>query len=75
MGATSIDLTALGDQPLLLWPREHNPDYYASLLAACRGCGLDPLVLTGSSRISGSRSYLLRDGRVRAGPEGLRGHR
>lgn len=63
-GATSVDLTALGDLPLLLWPREHNPDYYGALLATCRRRGLDPLVLTGSSRISGSRSYLLRDGRA-----------
>lgn len=61
---TTIDLATLEDVPLLLWPREHNPDYHDSLLAACRQRGLDPLILTGSSRISGSRSYLLRDGRA-----------
>lgn len=61
---TTIDLACLEDVPLLLWPREHNPDYHDSLLAACRQRGLDPLILTGSSRISGSRSYLLRDGRA-----------
>lgn len=61
---TGLDLADLEDLPLLLWPREHNPDYHDSLLAACRQRGLDPLILTGSSRISGARSYLLRDGRA-----------
>ncbi len=63
-GGTRVDLAELEDLPLLLWPREHNPDYHDSLLDTCRARGLDPLILTGSSRISGSRSYLLRDGRA-----------
>lgn len=60
----AIDLAALGDLPLLSWPREHNPDYYDALLTTCHRRGLDPLLLTGSPRISGARSYLLRDGRA-----------
>lgn len=60
----AADLAALGDLPLLVWPREHNPDYYNALLTACHQRGLEPLLLTGSPRISGSRSYLLRDGRA-----------
>lgn len=62
--AAAVDLTDLVDLPLLMWPRDHNPRYYDALLATCRDRGLDPLILTGSSRISGARSYLLREGRA-----------
>lgn len=60
----STDLAQLEDVPLLLWPRERDPEYHDALLNVCRRRGLDPLILTGGSRISGSRSYLLRDGRA-----------
>lgn len=60
----AIDLARLVDLPLLLWPREQSPVYHDALLEICRVRGLDPLLLTGRSRLSGSRSYLLRDGRA-----------
>ena len=58
------DLRALGTLPLLLWPREHNPSYYDFLVDTCRERGLDPLVLTGTSRIGGSWAYFLEDARA-----------
>ena len=57
-------LERLARVPLLMWPREQSPVYHDTLLAALRSRGLDPLQLLGSSRLSGSRSYLLRDGRA-----------
>ena len=60
----SIDLARLADVPLLLWPREQSPAYHDALLDICRDRGLDPLLLTGTSRLGGSRSYLLREGRA-----------
>lgn len=61
---TQIELGDLGGLPLLLWPREQHPAYYDALLDVCHVRGLDPLVLLGTSRISGSRSYFLLDGRA-----------
>ncbi len=60
----TVDLTRFVRLPLLMWPREQNPEYYDALLAVSQERGLDPLILTGSSRISGARSYLLREGRA-----------
>ncbi|WP_116043418.1 LysR family transcriptional regulator [Amycolatopsis palatopharyngis] len=60
----AVDLARLEKLPLLLWPREHNPAYYDALLTICHDRRLDPLILTGTSRISGSRSYFLHDGRA-----------
>ena len=60
----TADLTRLRDVPLLLWPREQSPAYHDALVEVCRARGLDPLLLTGTSRLSGSRSYLLREGRA-----------
>lgn len=60
----SIDMARLANVPLLLWPRERNPAYFDAMLEACRVRGLDPLVLTGTSRISGSWSYFLDDARA-----------
>jgi DNA-binding transcriptional LysR family regulator len=57
-------LERLAHVPLLMWPREQSPVYHDALLAELRSRGLDPLQLLGSSRLSGSRSYLLRDGRA-----------
>lgn len=61
---TQIDLADLGALPLLLWPRDQHPAYYEAVLDVCHARGLDPLVLIGTSRISGSRSYFLLDGRA-----------
>lgn len=58
------DLSRLAHVPLALWPREQNPAYHDALIEVCRARGLDPLLLVGSSRLSGSRSYLLREGRA-----------
>lgn len=58
------DLRKLGTLPLLLWPRERHPVYYDHLIDVCRERGLDPLVLTGTSRITGSWAYLLDDARA-----------
>lgn len=60
----AIDVRTLSHIPLLTWPREHNPEYHDALLRVCNERGLEPLVLTGSSRISGARSYVLREGRA-----------
>lgn len=60
----AVDLSRLTDVPLLLWPREQSPVYHDALLEICRSRGLDPLLLTGTSRLGGSRSYLLREGRA-----------
>lgn len=60
----TADLPGLRDVPLLLWPREQSPAYHDALVDVCRARGLDPLLLTGTSRLSGSRSYLLREGRA-----------
>lgn len=59
-----IDLRLLVDVPLLMWPRDRNPAYYDSVVRACRRRGLEPLVLTGTSRISGSWSQFLADARA-----------
>lgn len=59
-----IDLSRLENVPFLLWPRERNPVYYDYLMDVCRSRGLEPLVLTGTSRISGSWRYFLEDGRA-----------
>lgn len=58
------DLSPLANIPLLTWPREQNPEYHDALVEVCRARGLDPLLLVGSSRLSGSRAYLLHEGRA-----------
>ena len=58
------DLSALATVPLLMWPREQSPAYHDALLEVCRTRGLDPMLLLGSSRVSGSRAYLLHEGRA-----------
>ncbi len=63
-GVPHVDLRRLANVPLLLWPRERSPIYYDFLLDACRSRGLEPLVLMGTSRISGSWSYFLQDARA-----------
>lgn len=63
-GAASIRLADLVDIPLLLWPRERNPDYYDRVLEICTDAGLEPLVLVSQPRIVGARSYLIADGRA-----------
>ena len=60
----ALDLGRLANVPLLMWPRERNPRYYDHLLETCRQRGLEPLVLTGTSRISGSWRYFLEDARA-----------
>ncbi len=64
--ATHADLHRLAHVPLLLWPRERSPGYYDFVLEACRTRGLEPMVLTGTSRIAGSWSYFLQDARALA---------
>lgn len=59
-----IDLRALEDLPLLLWPREQNPAYYDYLLKICNERGLSPLILVSPPRIVGSRRYLLSESRA-----------
>ena len=58
------DLSPLANIPLLTWPREQNRKYHDALVEVCRARGLDPLLLVGSSRLSGSRAYLLHEGRA-----------
>lgn len=60
----ALDLDRLVHVPLLLWPREQSPVYYDALLGILRARGLDPLLLSGTSRLTGSRAYLLREGRA-----------
>lgn len=60
----AADLTRLTKVPLLLWPREDSPDYYDLIVQTCRSHGLEPLVLSGTSRIGGSWSYFLQDARA-----------
>lgn len=59
-----IRLAELTEVPLLLWPRERNPEYYDRLLEICTNAGLDPLVLVSRPRIMGARSYLIAEGRA-----------
>ena len=63
-GNKNVDLGRLANVPLLLWPRERSPLYYDFLMDICRQRGLEPLVLTGTSRISGSWRYFLEDARA-----------
>ncbi len=63
-GRQTIDLRQLDNVPLLIWPRERSPVYHDAMLDACRSRGLDPLLLTGTTRISGSWSYFLDDARA-----------
>lgn len=58
------DLSGLATVPLLMWPRERSPGYHDMLVDVCRERGLDPLLLTGTSRISGAWSYFLHDSRA-----------
>ncbi|GAA6527735.1 LysR family transcriptional regulator [Intrasporangium sp. DVR] len=60
----TVELDRLVDVPLILWPREQSPTYHDAVLEICRSRGLEPLLLSGTSRVSGSRSYLLREGRA-----------
>lgn len=59
-----INLHALRDRNLLIWPREQHPDYFDALLAACRERGLDPNIVESTSALSGAQSYLLRNGQA-----------
>lgn len=59
-----IDLEALGDLPLLLWPREQNPAYYDYVLGICVQRDMAPMVLVSPPRIVGSRLYLLSESRA-----------
>lgn len=63
-GADGIRLADLADIPLLLWPRERNPQYYDRLLEICANASLEPLVLVSRPRIVGARSYLIAEGRA-----------
>lgn len=58
------DLSVLAQTPLLLWPRENNPSYFDRIMAICGRRRLDPLLIIGGSRLSGSRGYLLEEGRA-----------
>lgn len=60
----TIDLAEMGDLPLLLWPREQNPEYYDELMRICGDRGLRPLILVSPPRIVSGRSYLIADGRA-----------
>ncbi|MBB5633795.1 DNA-binding transcriptional LysR family regulator [Cryobacterium mesophilum] len=62
--ARGIRLADLADVPLLLWPRERNPEYYDRLLEICAQASLEPLVLVSRPRIVGARSYLISEGRA-----------
>lgn len=61
---SGIRLADLADVPLLLWPRERNPEYYDRLLEICAQASLEPLVLVSRPRIVGARSYLISEGRA-----------
>ncbi len=61
---TSVALSELPQLPLLMWPRERSPDYYDAMVDACRARSLEPLILTGTTRLSGSWSYFLSDARA-----------
>ena len=63
-GRQTIDLRRLDNVPLLIWPRDRSPVYHDAMLEACRSRGLEPLLLTGTTRISGSWSYFLDDARA-----------
>lgn len=62
--STTADMRRLDNLPLLIWPRDRSPVYYDAMVEACRDRGLDPLLLTGTTRISGSWSYFLDDARA-----------
>lgn len=61
---TPLDLGGLTQVPLLMWPRERSPAYHDAIIEICRARGLDPLLLTGTTRISGSWSFFLDDARA-----------
>jgi DNA-binding transcriptional LysR family regulator len=62
--SSGLRLADLADVPLLLWPRERNPEYYDRLLEICAQASLEPLVLVSRPRIVGARSYLISEGRA-----------
>lgn len=62
--STTADMKHLNNIPLLIWPRDRSPVYYDAMVEACRDRGLEPLLLTGTTRISGSWSYFLDDARA-----------
>lgn len=63
-GAQEFHLDCLGRLPLLTWQREQSPIYFDFLMDACRRRGLEPVLLTGTSRISGAWSFFLDDARA-----------
>lgn len=65
------DLTAMAGRKLMVWPREHNPEYYDVLLSTCQERGLDPQTQVGDLRIPGPYAFLLTSGQAFAlVPEG-----
>lgn len=62
--SNSVDVSQLQQLPLLMWPRELSPGYYDAMIDACRERGLEPHILTGTTRLSGSWSYYLSDARA-----------
>jgi DNA-binding transcriptional LysR family regulator len=59
-----IRLDQLGRLPLLMWQREQSPIYFDFLMDACQQRGLEPVLLTATSRISGAWSFFLDDARA-----------
>ncbi|MHA6513157.1 LysR family transcriptional regulator [Tessaracoccus sp. Z1128] len=62
--ATAAQMAGLDGLPLLIWPREQHSAYFDLVVESCRSRGLEPLILTGTSRISGSWSYYLQEARA-----------
>ncbi|WP_257158970.1 LysR family transcriptional regulator [Corynebacterium cystitidis] len=58
------DLSALERTPLMSWPRDQHPEYYDELIRCCQQRNLDPLVIVGSAQLTGSKQYLLSQGRA-----------
>ncbi|QDO89517.1 LysR family transcriptional regulator [Ornithinimicrobium ciconiae] len=57
-----VDLSALADRRLLIWPRRQHDDYFDHLVQACRERGLDPEIIESAGAVSGAQSYQLRNG-------------
>ncbi|MCI5825958.1 MAG: LysR family transcriptional regulator [Arcanobacterium sp.] len=58
------DLSGFERVPLLSWPENKHPEYFQLIRQICIQRHLDPLILTGTDHISGSKRYLLSEGRA-----------
>lgn len=60
---SAASLSLMEGRSLMIWPRDHNPEYYDALMEACRERGFSPPTQESPPRIPGAYSYLLISGK------------